>query len=138
MSIGAINSPVDFRKAWKTDGAPPPAGSYSQAISAGGMLYISGQTPRKPDGVRHNGEGFDVQARIALENVESIARSAGTNLASAAMVTVFLTDPKSQAVEFDKLYKDYLDDARPYPARAIVQSSLPNGDIEITAIIPIS
>lgn len=126
------------REAWSTVEAPPPAGSYSQAISAGGLLFISGQTPRAPDGTRYSGEPFDVQARLALTNVEAIARSAGVKLASAAMITVFLTDPKVQAAEFDRVYREFLDASVAYPARAIVQSSLPNGAIEITAVVPLA
>lgn len=123
-------------RAWSTSDAPPPAGSYSQAVSAGGLLFISGQTPRHPDGTRLVDEPFEVQARAALKNVESIAKTAGLSLSSAAMVTVFLTEPGRQAAEFDRVYRDFLDASVPYPARAIVQSSLPNGAIEITAVIP--
>ncbi len=126
------------RQAWSAAEAPPPAGSYSQAISAGGLLFISGQTPRLADGTRCATAPFDVQARLALGNTDAIAKAAGVTLASAAMVTVFLTDPKSQAAEFDKVYREFLDHSAPYPARAIVQSSLPNGAIEITAVIPLA
>ena len=125
------------RKAWATSDAPPPAGSYSQAVSAADTLYISGQTPRYPDGTRCADEPFEIQARVALQNVESIARSAGVSLSQAAMVTVYLANPKHQAAEFDRVYRTFLDSSIPFPARAIVQSSLPNGDIEITAVIPL-
>ena len=33
-----------------TDGAPRPAGHYSQATVAGGNIYVSGQLPIAPDG----------------------------------------------------------------------------------------
>lgn len=124
------------RQAWATSEAPPPAGAYSQAVSAGEMLFISGQTPRYPDGTRCAEEPFDIQARTALENVESIAKTAGVSLSAAAMVTVYLTEPKLQATEFDRVYREFLDSSVSFPARAIVQSSLPHGAIEITAVIP--
>ena len=127
----------DTRQAWTTSEAPQPVGSYSQAISAGGMLFISGQTPRHADGTPGHETPFEVQARIALTNVESIAKTAGLRLSEAAMVTVYLTDPKLQASEFDRVYQEFLNASTPYPARAIVQSALPNGAIEITAVIPL-
>lgn len=125
------------RQAWSTPEAPLPSGSYSQAIAAGDTLYISGQTPRYPDGTRCTNESFEIQARVALQNVNAIADSAGVNLSQAAMVTVYLVDPKQQAAEFDRIYRTFLNDSTTYPARAIVQSSLPYGEIEITAIIPL-
>src|SRR5699024_10516381 len=118
---------------YSTPEAPSPAGSYSQAVAAGDILYISGQTPRYSDGTRCTDESFETQARATLQNVNAIAKSAGVSLSQAAMVTVYLVDPKQQAAEFDRIYRTFLDDSIPYPARAIVQSSLPHGDIEITA-----
>lgn len=133
----AVSDAYDpFRKAWSTADAPDPAGSYSQAVTAEEMLYISGQTPRSPDGTRCPEADFAVQARAALNNVEAIAAAAGTKLAKAAMVTVYLTNPSEQAATFDQIYQEFLDPDIAYPARAIVQSALPHGAIEITAVIP--
>jgi 2-iminobutanoate/2-iminopropanoate deaminase len=126
----------DLRHAVATDAAPSPAGSYSQAVLAGGVLYISGQVPRTPDGVRHGNAPFERQALLTLSNVESIAAAAGTRLSAAAFLTVYLRDPASQAEPFDRIYRTFLTDAEVLPARAVVQSDLPHGDIEITAIIP--
>ncbi|PKW16409.1 RidA family protein [Saccharopolyspora spinosa] len=117
--------------------APPPAGTYSQAVLADGTLYISGQTPRLPDGRRCTDEPFRTQARLTLANLNGIADAAGTRLADAAFVTVYLRDPRSQATEFDAVYQDVIGPTDTPPARAIVQSDLPNGEIEVTAVIPV-
>lgn len=127
-----------LRRDWSTIECPQPSGSYSQAVSVGGMLYVSGQTARLADGSRLIDEPFDVQARTALNNVEKIARSAGSQLAEAAMVTVFLVDPRAQSAQFDQIYREFLAEDTPFPARAIVESQLPYGQIEITAVIPLN
>lgn len=120
------------RNAIQTVNAPPPAGSYSQAIEHNGLVYISGQTGRWPDGRRATHEPFEQQAELAIANVQAIAQAAGTDLSNALQVTVYLKDPsKSQA--FDAIYKEYV--TEPFPSRAIVQSSLTVSDIEISAIV---
>ena len=128
--------PTD-RTAITTDAAPPPAGTYSQAIRAGDTLYISGQTPRRPDGRRCGDEPFTTQARLTLANLAAIAEAAGVRLADAALVTVYLRDPRTQAADFDAVYRDAIGHPAVPPARAVVQSDLPHGDIEVTAVIPI-
>jgi 2-iminobutanoate/2-iminopropanoate deaminase len=116
---------------WTAD-APPPAGTYSQAIEYNGVVYISGQTGRWPDGRRATHEPFEMQAELAIANVQAIAQAAGTDLSNALQVTVYLKDPsKSQA--FDAIYKNYVKE--PFPSRAIVQSTLIVSDIEISAIV---
>lgn len=120
------------RRAISTVDAPPPAGSYSQAIAAGGFVFLSGQTPRLADGTRMNDAAFATQARLALDNLAALGRAAGTELSDAAMVTVYLRDT-GRAAEFDAIYRTYV--REPYPARAIVQSDLPGFEIEISAVV---
>lgn len=90
----------DSRLEIKTDRAPAPAGTYGQAIVASGLLWIAGHTPRSPDGTRITGS-FEQQARQTLDNVEAIARAAGTALRAAVKVNVYLRDTDKRA-EFDK------------------------------------
>ena len=114
-----------------TDTAPAPAGAYSQAIVAGGFCHIAGQTPRRPDGTRINDVPFAEQARQAFANVEAVARAAGTSLAHAVSVTIYLTDIEDRA-GCDEIWQEFM--TPPWPARAIVQSGLPGFAIEISAI----
>ena len=57
-----------------------PAGSYSVAMEAGGLVFLAGQTPRDRDNVRHGDKPFAVQARMALDNLEAAANAAGLSL----------------------------------------------------------
>ena len=79
------------RQAVTTDQAPA-SPSYSQAIVAGNLLFVSGtvgrdmKTGRWPDDV----EG---QCEQALENLDAVLKEAGCGLEDVVKTTVWLTDP---------------------------------------------
>lgn len=115
-----------------TTDAPAPAGSYSAGIRVGDLVFLAGQTPRRPDGVRLIGEPFEVQARQALDNLAAVARAAGGSLADAVRVGVFVR-PGVDTRVFDTIYRDYV--TEPYPARTLVVSDLAIGEVEVDAIL---
>jgi 2-iminobutanoate/2-iminopropanoate deaminase len=120
------------RKAFSNERTPPPAGTYSVAIQAQGLVFLSGQTPRDRDNVRHGDKPFDVQARMALDNLEAAANAAGLSLKDAVKVGVFLKNP-SDAKAFDAIYAEYVSD--PPPARTLVHSNFAGFDIEVDAVL---
>lgn len=116
-----------------TASAPPPAGTYSQAVRVeGALVFISGQTPRTPDGLRLVGAPFDEQVRQTLDNIEAIARAAGLSLQDAVKVNVFLRNLNDKVI-FDKIYGEYVGDLA--PARTLTQSTFVDFDIEVDAIL---
>jgi enamine deaminase RidA (YjgF/YER057c/UK114 family) len=114
-----------------TDQAPPPAGHYSQGLVRDGLVWVAGQTPRLADGTRLNHEPFEVQARQALRNVDAVAAAAGSSLAHALQVTVFLVNPEDRFT-FDEVWCEFV--SEPYPTRAVVQSDLPGFALEVVAV----
>jgi enamine deaminase RidA (YjgF/YER057c/UK114 family) len=120
------------RTPFTSDETPPPAGAYSMAMEAGGLVFLAGQTPRDRDNVRHGDKPFAIQARMALDNLEAAAKAAGLSLRDAVRVGVFLRDP-ANAKEFDAIYREYV--SEPFPVRTLTQSSLPGFDIEVDAIL---
>ncbi len=120
------------RKAFTSETAPPPAGSYSIAVEAGGLVFLAGQTPRDRDNVRHGDKPFAVQARMTLDNLEAAANAAGLSLKDAVRVGVFLRNP-ADAKEFDAIHKAYGGD--PLPARTLTQSNFVGFDIEVDAVL---
>ncbi len=120
------------RKAYTSDRAPLPAGSYSVAVEAGGLVFLAGQTPRDHENVRHGDKPFEVQARMTLDNLEAAANAAGLSLKNAVKVGVFLRNP-ADAKAFDALYREYV--SEPLPARTLVQSNLVGFDIEVDAVL---
>jgi len=120
------------RKAFASDSVPIPAGSYSIAIEAGGLVFLAGQTPRDRQNVRHGDKSFAFQARMALDNLEAAANAAGLSMKDAVKVNVFLKNP-GDAKEFDAIYADYV--TNPLPARTLTQSNLAGFDIEVDAVL---
>ena len=71
--------------------APKAVGPYSQAVEAGGTLYVSGQLPI--DGATQKmAEGIEAQTRQSLTNLRHILEEAGYTLGDVAKTTVLLQD----------------------------------------------
>lgn len=121
-----------IRKAFTSESTPPPAGTYSVAMQAGQLVFLSGQTPRDRDNVRHGDKPFAAQAKMALDNLEAAANSAGSSLREAVRVGVFLKD-MANAQAFDAIYARYV--GLPPPARTLTQSGFSAFDIEVDAIL---
>ncbi|GAA0337505.1 RidA family protein [Sphingomonas oligophenolica] len=100
-----------------TDGAPKPAGHYSQATVAAGHVYVSGQLPIRPDGVALPDEGFEAQARQAIENMLAILAAAGSGPQHLVRVTAYIVGV-AHWPNFNAVYAAMLPDAR--PARTVV------------------
>ena len=62
-----------------TDRAPKPAGHYTQAIVSGAHVFVSGQLPIRPDGRPLDDDGFEAQARQAIQNMLEVVRAAGSS-----------------------------------------------------------
>jgi 2-iminobutanoate/2-iminopropanoate deaminase len=115
-----------------SDAAPAPAGTYSQGMQAGQLVFLAGQTPRDRHGVRWGGSPFETQVRVVLDNLQAIAQAAGLTLRDAVKVNVFLRDTTLSA-QFDAIYADYVGSVP--PARTLTQSSLNGFDVEVDAIL---
>jgi 2-iminobutanoate/2-iminopropanoate deaminase len=114
-------------------GAPAAIGPYSQAIRAGGVVYVSGQIPLDPGTGHVVPGGIAAQAERALESLRAVLEASGSGLARVVKTTVYLTDLGTFA-EVNEVYARYFPQAP--PARATVQvAALPRGAaIEIDAV----
>ena len=116
-----------------TTNAPAAVGPYSQAIKAGGLLFISGQLP-----ILQSGEQItdDIKRAVTtcLENVCAIAEAAGASRASMVKLTMFLQDLNDFAAA-NEAYAAFFEGVIP-PARSAFQvARLPrNAIVEIEAI----
>lgn len=115
-----------------TPKAPAAIGPYSQGISAGPMVFVSGQTPLRPDGTLVSGTVAE-QTQQCLDNVRAILAAAGLSAADVVKTTVYMTD-LGKFAEMNEVYARNF--AAPFPARATVQvSALPKGaGVEIDAV----
>jgi 2-iminobutanoate/2-iminopropanoate deaminase len=71
--------------------AKPPA-TYSQAVRAAGLIFVSGTSPQDPRTGALVGETVQEQTRQCLKNIAAILESAGSSLDKIASVTVVLAD----------------------------------------------
>lgn len=101
-----------------TPNAPAAIGPYSQAVKAGGLLFISGQIPLDPaTGAVVEGD-VTVQTRRVLDNVKAILAEAGADFANVVKTTVFLKNMDDFAA-MNAVYAEYY--PTECPARSAVQ-----------------
>jgi 2-iminobutanoate/2-iminopropanoate deaminase len=79
-----------MREAVATKDAPQAIGPYSQAIKAGGFVFVSGQVAFDPPTGKLVPGDVSAQTERVLKNVEAILTAAGTRLQSVVRCTVFL------------------------------------------------
>jgi reactive intermediate/imine deaminase len=122
------------RKTFTTDRAPKAIGPYSQAVAAGGAVYLSGQVGLDPATGELVKGGVETEARRAFANLAAVAEATGSNLAAAVRVTIYLTDLGSFAA-VNRIMQEYF--SEPYPARVTIGvAALPRGAaIEVDCIL---
>ena len=122
------------RKAVHTDSAPAAIGTYSQAIQAGNLVFLSGQIPLLAGTMEIVTGDFDTRARQVFKNLDAVARAAGGDLNNVVKLTIFLTDLDNFA-SVNAIMEEFFE--KPFPARAAVGvASLPKGaDVEADAIL---
>ena len=115
-----------------TASAPAAVGPYSQAVEAGGVLYVSGQLPVDPAAGRMP-EGIVAQTERALDNIRAILSEAGYTLRDVVKSTVLLADIADFGA-MNEVYARYYTEQM--PARVCYQvANLPKGAlVEIEAI----
>ena len=116
-----------------TDAAPAAIGPYSQAVRAGGFVFLSGQIPLDPaTGEMITGD-IEGQTRQVMKNLEAVLTAAGTSFDKVVRATIYLTDLGDFA-KVNAAYEEHFD--KDPPARSTVAvSALPmNAMVEIEVI----
>ena len=119
----------------RTESAPAPfqGAPYSQAIAAGGLVYVSGQLSLRPGDAELSGSTIEEQTEQVFANLRAILEEAGSGLDRLVKTTVFLQD-LDDFQGMNAVYAKHVGD-RP-PARSTVEvARLPSGArVEIEAI----
>ena len=71
-------------------GKPPP--TYSQAVKAAGLIFVSGTAPTDPATGTLKGTTIQEQTRQCLTNIQAILEDAGSAMDKLVSVTVVLAD----------------------------------------------
>ena len=117
-----------------SDLAPAAIGTYSQAVTSGNLVFLSGQIPLDPDTMEIVDGDFAARAQRVFENLRAVAEAAGGNLDQVVKLTIYLTDLGNFAT-VNEVMAGYF--SEPYPARAALGvAALPKGaDVEAEAIM---
>jgi 2-iminobutanoate/2-iminopropanoate deaminase len=75
-----------------TSKAAKPSPTYSQAVKAAGLVFVSGTAPTDPESGQIKGTTIQEQTKQCLTNIAAILEAAGTSMEKIASATVILAD----------------------------------------------
>lgn len=87
-----------------TPNAAKPPATYSQAVRAAGLIFVSGTAPHDPQTGALVGVTIQEQTRQCLKNIAAILESAGSSLEKTVSVTIVLADEQ----DFQGMNEEYL------------------------------
>jgi len=134
MSKENSKSRKPIRELIQTKNAPNAVGTYSQAVSAGGFLYTSGQVGINPATGNIESSDTRLQCVQVLKNIQSILEAKNLSLVNIIKLTVYLKDLNDFA-DLNEVFKEFFGDTN-FPARSTVEvAGLPLGArVEIDCI----
>lgn len=126
------SSPAPLRRKVVTSpDAPLGTGPYSPALIVGDLVYVAGQGPLDPKTNEICGNDIQEQTRLTFANVAALLKAAGTSLANAIKVNVYLSDMQNYE-EFNAIYGQLFQP--PYPVRTTVAAGLYGILIEVDCV----
>ncbi|RYY36233.1 MAG: RidA family protein [Sphingobacteriaceae bacterium] len=117
-----------------TTNAPAPIGPYSQAVKAGGFLFVSGQVAINPVSGELVLDDIQTETHQVMNNIKAILTEAGAGFEHIIKTSIFLKDMNDFA-KVNEVYGSYF--TADFPARETVQVSvLPkNVNVEISVTL---
>lgn len=94
-----------------------PGGHYSHVSVAAGLVFVSGQLPIRPDGVKLVDAPFEDQAAQVLANVRAALEAGGSGVPHLVQVRVYIDDMQNWPA-FNAVYAHWAGSVK--PARAVV------------------
>lgn len=116
-----------------TAAAPAAIGPYSQAIEAGGMVFVSGQLPIDPSTSAFAEGGIKELTRQSLSNMKAILAEAGLTMDNVVKTTVFLADMADFA-EMNEVYASFFQGVCPARSAVAVKTLPKEARVEIECI----
>jgi len=118
-----------------TNNAPAPIGPYSQAVAAGGFVFLSGQIALNPQTGELVTGDIKTETKQVMENIGAILKQAGLDFNNIVKTSIFLMDMQNFS-HVNEVYGTYFSDN--FPARETVQvARLPkdvNVEISVVAV----
>ncbi len=124
---------MSAKRAIATADAPQAIGPYSQAVTAGSLVFLSGQIALDPERGKLVEGSIEDETRRVLQNLRAVLVTEGLTMSAIVKTTVYLTD-LADFPRVNQTYAEFFEE--PFPARATVQvTALPRGaKVEIDAI----
>src|SRR5580693_9943257 len=95
----------------------PPVGPFSQAVEAGGFIYLSGQVGQDPTTGKLVAGGIAAETERVFKNLSAVLKAAGKSFDDVVRAGVFLTS-MSDFVAMNGIYAKHF--RQPYPARTTI------------------
>ena len=116
------------KKIIKTVDAPQAIGPYSQAVEAGGFVFVSGQIPIDPKSGNVVQVDIKAQTGQVMENAKAILSAAGCGMSQVVKTTIYLKS-MSDFAAVNEIYGGYFPSDP--PARATVEVSRLPKDVSV-------
>jgi aminoacrylate peracid reductase len=111
----------------------PPAGPFSPAIKAGGLIYLSGVLAQDASGTLVGKGDIGAQTKRVLERINDVLTAAGSSLDQAVAVTIYLKSVGDFAA-MNEAYKPFWKKDPPTRTTVIADLVLPEALIEISVV----
>jgi 2-iminobutanoate/2-iminopropanoate deaminase len=127
-----VQTPRSDKRTVSSPEFPKVLGPYSQAVVAGGFVFVAGQGPINPKTQKMELGDIKSETRLELTNISNILKAANSSPENVVKVSVFLAD-LNDFEAMNEVYREFFRDN--YPARTTVQAVLRTGrKIEIDCI----
>jgi len=112
----------------------PPVGPFSQAIEAGGFIYLSGQVGQDPTTGKLVAGGIAAETERIFQNLSAVLEAAGRSFDDVVRAGVYLANMNDFAA-MNGIYAGHF--SRPFPARTTIGvAALPLGAcVEIDLVV---
>lgn len=123
-----------MRQEFRVEGLNEPISHYTDAVSHGDLLFISGVAPFDAAGRLVGGGDVAAQARQVLANMGKILAAAGAGFEDVLKVTVYLTDVADRS-KINPVRQEFFGKARPASTLiGVAALAVPGMKVEIEAV----
>lgn len=126
------------RQEYRVEGQAEPISHFTDAVKAGGLLYVSGIVAVDGDGRLVGGDDVVAQTRRVFENMRAVLAAAGCGFEDVVKVTIFLTDADDRPL-INPVRQEVFGATRPASTLVEVPRLAIDGakvEIECVALIP--